>query len=79
MGDPWNNNRQIGIIVNTERLFSEALIESLWTAVQELPVDYMLVLSGDSGKGTFYICIRKCSEVAGFAPDRRTLESFGFT
>ena len=80
MGDPWNNNRQIGIIVNRRSQFDEALIKELWNTIQELPIDYMLVLEGEDepGGGNFYICIRKGNDVVGYAPDKSMLKPFGF-
>ncbi|HEX4086083.1 MAG TPA: hypothetical protein VHY22_14305 [Chthoniobacteraceae bacterium] len=81
MGNPWNTSRKIGITINTELLFSEALLKVLWTAVQDFRVDYLLVLSGEYGPrgGDFYICIQKSPEVLGYAPDKSMLKPFGFT
>jgi len=81
MGNPWNSSRKIGITFNTEQSFSEALIKVLWTAVQGLPVDYLLVLSGEyvPGGGNFYICIRKGSDVLGYEPHEGMLRPFGFS
>jgi len=80
MGDPWNSSRKIGITVNTDSIFTERLIELLKSAVDEIPEDYLVVLSGEyePGAGMFYICISRDASVLGYATDKGMLESFGF-
>lgn len=80
MGNPWNSSRKIGITVNANWLFTERLIELLKNAVDEIPEDYLIVLSGEYGPGAgmFYICIIRDADVFGHAPDKWMLESFGF-
>jgi len=61
-------------------MFTEKLIELLKSAVDQIPEDYLVVLSGEyePGAGMFYICISRDANVLGHAPDKGMLESFGF-
>lgn len=79
-GNPWNSSRKIGVTLNAKRLFHKETVASLQAAVEEIPVDYLIVLSGEYvvGKGTFYICVQKGGNVLGYAPKNEMLDPFGF-
>jgi hypothetical protein len=80
MGDPWNSSRKIGVTVNVEYLFSEELVKVLRDAVEQMPTDYLIILSGERepGAGTFYICVSRNRDVLGYASDQKLLKRFGF-
>lgn len=88
MGDPWGSCRLIGVVVNTEGVYREAVLAALWSGLQTMPLSYLFVLNGTCTTGSyaagnlevgsFYILIDKDNEILGYSPDPKVLDAFGF-